>query len=54
VHLALAIAERAYVLSHGNLTLAAAAADLRDDVSLLHASYLGEADDLPTTERSDQ
>jgi branched-chain amino acid transport system ATP-binding protein len=51
VHLGLAIAERAYVLSHGNLVLSAPAADLRDDVSLLHASYLGEIDDLPTAER---
>jgi branched-chain amino acid transport system ATP-binding protein len=54
VHLALAVAERAYVLSHGNLTLSAVAADLRDDVSLLHASYLGESDHVPTNERGDQ
>ena len=54
VHLALTIAARAYVLSHGNLTLSASAADLRDDVSLLHASYLGETDDTPTNERRDQ
>jgi len=45
VHLGLAIAERAYVLSHGRVTLAGPAADLRDDVSLLHASYLGAVDD---------
>jgi branched-chain amino acid transport system ATP-binding protein len=49
VHLGLAIAERAYVLSHGNLVLAAPAADLRDDLSLVQASYLGEADLAPST-----
>ena len=51
VHLGLAIAERAYVLSHGNLTLTAPAAELRDDISLLQASYLGEVDLTPTSER---
>lgn len=54
VHLGLAIADRAHVLSHGNLVLSAPAADLRDDVSLLHASYLGEVDIVPTTERTDR
>jgi branched-chain amino acid transport system ATP-binding protein len=51
VHLGLAVAERAYVLSHGNLVLAAPAADLRDDMSLVQASYLGDTDLIPTTER---
>jgi branched-chain amino acid transport system ATP-binding protein len=46
VHLALAVAERAYVLSHGAVTLAGASADLRDNTSLLHASYLGAVDAL--------
>jgi branched-chain amino acid transport system ATP-binding protein len=41
VHLALAVAHRAYVLSHGSLALAGDAADLRDNVELLHDSYLG-------------
>jgi branched-chain amino acid transport system ATP-binding protein len=54
VHLGLAIAERAYVLSHGNLVLAAPAADLRDDLSLVQASYLGEADLAPSTEGIDR
>jgi branched-chain amino acid transport system ATP-binding protein len=54
VHLGLAIADRAHVLSHGNLVLSAPASDLRDDVSLLHASYLGEADIVSTTERTDR
>jgi branched-chain amino acid transport system ATP-binding protein len=50
VHLGLAVAERAYVLSHGNLVLAAPAADLRDDMALVQASYLGDTDLVPTTE----
>jgi branched-chain amino acid transport system ATP-binding protein len=41
VHLALAVASRAYVLSHGTLTLTGTAAQLRDNTSLLHDSYLG-------------
>ena len=49
VHLALEIADRAYVLSHGNLALEGSAADLGDNVDLLHASYLGEVE---TTERA--
>lgn len=51
MHLGVAVAERAYVLSHGSLVLAAPAADLRDDMSLLQASYLGDTDLIPTTER---
>jgi branched-chain amino acid transport system ATP-binding protein len=43
VHLGLAIAERAYVLSHGTLALAAPASELRENIALLQASYLGEA-----------
>jgi ABC-type branched-subunit amino acid transport system ATPase component len=50
MHLSRRIAGRANVLSHGNLVLAAPAADLRDDLSLVQASYLGEADLVPTTE----
>jgi hypothetical protein len=42
------------VLSHGNLVLAAPAADLRDDPSLVQASYLGEADLAPSTEGIDR
>jgi branched-chain amino acid transport system ATP-binding protein len=44
VHLALSVADRAYVLSHGSLTLSGPADTLRDDPSLLHTSYLGEVD----------
>jgi branched-chain amino acid transport system ATP-binding protein len=42
VHLALEIADRGYVLSHGELVLADSAERLRSDSSLLTASYLGE------------
>jgi len=41
VHLALSVAQRAYVLSHGSLSLTGSASELRDDVALLQASYLG-------------
>jgi branched-chain amino acid transport system ATP-binding protein len=43
VHLALDIANRAYVLSHGDLRLEGTAAELRGRTDLLAASYLGEA-----------
>ena len=45
VHLGLAIAERGHVLSHGTLALAAPTAELRDNISLLQASYVGEGND---------
>ena len=54
VHLGLAIAERAYVLSHGSLVLTAPAAELRDNMSLLEASYLGEANVSTTPDRRNQ
>ena len=41
VHMALGIADRGYVLSHGELTSEGRAADLRADPSRLRASYLG-------------
>src|SRR3954470_11524916 len=43
VALALEVADRAYVLSHGRLVLEGAAADLRGRRDLLRSSYLGEA-----------
>jgi branched-chain amino acid transport system ATP-binding protein len=49
VHLGLAIAERAYVLSHGSIALTGTAAQLRADTSLLHESYLGAVDDTERT-----
>ena len=42
VHLALEVADRAYVLSHGNLVLEGTAAYLRENSHLLERSYLGE------------
>ncbi|HEY7208518.1 MAG TPA: ABC transporter ATP-binding protein [Gaiellaceae bacterium] len=42
VHLALEVADRGYVLSHGQIVLAEDAARLRTDRQLLIASYLGE------------
>jgi branched-chain amino acid transport system ATP-binding protein len=42
VHLALEIADRGYVLSHGELVLEGSAERLRSDSELLAASYLGE------------
>lgn len=42
VHMALEIADRAYVLTHGSLMLEGAAADLRGRRDLLESSYLGE------------
>jgi branched-chain amino acid transport system ATP-binding protein len=43
VALALEVADRAYVLSHGRLVLEGGAADLRGRRDLLQSSYLGEA-----------
>ncbi|MBO0869120.1 MAG: ABC transporter ATP-binding protein [Micromonosporaceae bacterium] len=42
VHLALEIADRGYVLSHGELVAADSAARLGEDSALLATSYLGE------------
>jgi branched-chain amino acid transport system ATP-binding protein len=42
VHLALEVADRAYVLSHGNLVLEGTAAHLRENGHLLERSYLGD------------
>jgi len=43
VHLALAVADRAYVLSHGDLVTSGAASALAADHHLLESSYLGSA-----------
>jgi branched-chain amino acid transport system ATP-binding protein len=42
VHLTLQIADRGYVLSHGELVASDSAAHLSNDSALLTASYLGE------------
>jgi branched-chain amino acid transport system ATP-binding protein len=46
VHLALEVADRGYVLSHGRIVLADSAERLRADRRLLIASYLGEKADV--------
>jgi branched-chain amino acid transport system ATP-binding protein len=48
VHLALAVADRAYVLSHGELVLEGPAADLATREDLVQASYFGDGFDRAT------
>ena len=43
VHMALEVADRAYVLSHGELAMQGTAAELSQDRHLLEVSYLGDA-----------
>jgi branched-chain amino acid transport system ATP-binding protein len=47
VHLALKIADRGYILSHGELAASGPAGRLGQDRALLAASYLGEAGGAP-------
>jgi branched-chain amino acid transport system ATP-binding protein len=44
VHLALEVADRAYVLSHGNLALEGSAAELSENRHLLESSYMGQSE----------
>ena len=41
VHLALEVADRAYVMSHGEIVLEGSAQELMERQDLLEASYLG-------------
>jgi branched-chain amino acid transport system ATP-binding protein len=43
VHMALEVADRAYVLNHGRLTMSGSARELAQNRDLLEVSYLGEA-----------
>jgi len=49
VHLALEVADRGYVLSHGQIVLHKPAEELRRDRQLLISSYLGESAGAPPT-----
>lgn len=51
VGLALELADRAYVVAHGDLVLSGPASDLRDDPDLIRSRYLGRADDGSTRRR---
>jgi branched-chain amino acid transport system ATP-binding protein len=46
------VADRGYVLAHGNVVAEGTTAELKRDVELLEASYLGEATtpDMPAAE----
>jgi branched-chain amino acid transport system ATP-binding protein len=48
VHLGLEVADRGYVLSHGEIVLEGSAGRLREDRGLLFASYLGERSGIET------
>ena len=54
VHLALEVADRAYVLSHGNLALEGSAAELSANRHLLESSYLGQSEIAAAEEEQEE
>jgi len=50
VHLALQVADRGYVMNHGELVMSGSASDLLDSKDLLEASYLGGGIDQESVE----
>ena len=50
VHLALQVADRGYVMNHGELVMSGSASDLLDSKDLLEASYLGSDIDQESVE----
>ena len=54
VHLALEVADRAYVLSHGNLVLEGSAAELSANRHLLESSYLGQSEIAAAEEEQEE
>ena len=54
VHLALEVADRAYVLSHGSLALEGSAAELSANRHLLESSYLGQSEIAAAEEEQEE
>jgi branched-chain amino acid transport system ATP-binding protein len=54
VHLALEVADRAYVLSHGELALEGSAAELSANRHLLESSYLGQSEIAAAEEEQEE
>jgi branched-chain amino acid transport system ATP-binding protein len=54
VHLALEVADRAYVLSHGNLALEGSAAELSENRHLLESSYMGQSEIAAAEEEQEE